>query len=63
MHRRFDGREISRCNVDFGDPHVVPYCAVLIGGRLITDRENPALDCGSRVRADEQGIDTTVSPR
>ena len=63
MHRRFDGREISRCNVDFGDPHVVPYCAVLVGGTLITDRENPKLNCGSRVRADEQSIDTIISPR
>lgn len=63
MRRSFRGRTISRCNVDFGDPHVVPYCAVLDGGTLITDRENPALDCGSRVKADEQGVDRTVSPR
>ena len=62
MHRRFAGREISRCNVDFGDPHVVPYCAVLVGGALITDRENPALNCGSRVKRDEQGVNTAVAP-
>jgi hypothetical protein len=63
MHKRFAGAEMSRCNVDFGDPHVVPYCAVLVRGTLIADRENPALDCGSRVKADERGMDTTVSPR
>jgi hypothetical protein len=55
MPQRFKGIQVSRCNVNFGDPHIVPYCAVLVGGLLITDRENQAVDCGSRVTADEQG--------
>jgi hypothetical protein len=28
------GRTVYRCNVDFGDPHIEAYCAVLEQGRL-----------------------------
>lgn len=52
-HHTYKGRRLSRCNVDFGEPHIVPYCAVLLDGTLITDHENRALDCGARVRAEE----------
>lgn len=41
-------RGITRCNVDFGPPHIVQYCATLRGGRLVTDRDDPALRCGRR---------------
>jgi hypothetical protein len=38
-------RGVFRCNVDFGDPHIVRYCAVVRGGRLVTDREDARLTC------------------
>jgi hypothetical protein len=44
--RVFAGRRIVRCNVNFGDPHIEVYCAVLVRGRLRTDHENPAIACG-----------------
>ncbi len=45
--RRYRGRPIVRCNVNFGmDPHVEAYCAVLEGGRLTTNHENAAIPCG-----------------
>lgn len=58
---RYAGRPLERCNVDFGDPHLVPYCAVLIGGRLLTDHENRRISCGSRLRDEEQ--DRSVNAR
>ena len=42
----FEGRDIVRCNVNFGEPHIVIYCAVLEDGSLITNRERPAIRCG-----------------
>jgi hypothetical protein len=60
MRRRFRGAQVSRCNVNFGDPHIVPYCVVLVGETLVTDRENRAIDCGSRVKADEQANNPTL---
>lgn len=39
------GEPVYRCTVDFGDPHLVPYCAVLLDGELTTDRERPELRC------------------
>jgi hypothetical protein len=45
MDRVYHGLRVWRCNVDFGDPHIVQYCAILRGHTLITDRENRALDC------------------
>jgi hypothetical protein len=44
--RSFEGRPIVRCNVNFGDPHIVIYCATLDDGMLVTNREQPALRCG-----------------
>jgi len=44
--RSFDDRTIFRCNVNFGEPHIVIYCATLEGGKLVTNREQPALRCG-----------------
>ena len=51
---RYAGRPLTRCNVNFGDPHVVPYCALLVGGHLLTDHENKRISCGSRLRGEEQ---------
>jgi hypothetical protein len=37
---------VTRCKVNFGDPHIVQYCVVFIGGRLVTDHERRAIRCG-----------------
>ena len=37
---------VTRCKVNFGDPHIVQYCAVLIAGRLVTDLERRVIRCG-----------------
>jgi hypothetical protein len=44
--RSYAGSLIFRCNVNFGEPHIVRYCATLADGRLVTDRERPAMRCG-----------------
>jgi hypothetical protein len=44
--RQFDGRTVFRCNVNFGEPHIVRYCATLDGGELVTNREEPMMRCG-----------------
>jgi hypothetical protein len=43
---RFAGVPIVRCNVDFGEPHIMAYCSVLRDGRLLTSEEDPAIPCG-----------------
>lgn len=43
---RFGGVRVVRCNVDFGEPHIVAYCSVLRGGRLLTSQDDPAIPCG-----------------
>lgn len=42
---RAGGEPVFRCHVNFGDPHVVPYCALVRGDELVTDREDPSLRC------------------
>jgi hypothetical protein len=42
----FAGSPIFRCNVNFGEPHIVRYCATLDDGQLATNREQPAMRCG-----------------
>ena len=44
--KRFSGVRVVRCNVDFGEPHIVAYCSVLRGGRLLTSQDDPAIPCG-----------------
>jgi hypothetical protein len=44
--RSFAGSPIFRCNVNFGEPHIVRYCATLGNGRLVTNREQPDMRCG-----------------
>jgi hypothetical protein len=43
--RAYHGHPIIRCNVNFGDPHVVAYCSVISAGRLITSQQDPAIPC------------------
>jgi hypothetical protein len=44
--RSFRGARIVRCNVNFGEPHIVQYCSVLERGRLVTDHDDAAIPCG-----------------
>jgi hypothetical protein len=44
--RLFEDRRIFRCNVNFGEPHIVIYCAVADEGGLVTNRERPGIRCG-----------------
>jgi hypothetical protein len=44
--RALEGRPIIRCNVNFGEPHIVIYCATLDDGALVTNREQPLIRCG-----------------
>ena len=44
--RSFAGNRIFRCHVNFGEPHIVRYCATLADGRLVTNREQPGIRCG-----------------
>ena len=43
--RSFAGTSIFRCNVNFGAPHIVRYCATF-DGELTTNREEPEMRCG-----------------
>lgn len=47
----FDGHPIVRCNVNFGEPHIVVYCVTLEDGTLVTNREEPGLRCGRTIAA------------
>jgi len=40
-----ESEPVFRCNVNFGDPHIEAYCALLRDGRLVTHVEQPALRC------------------
>jgi hypothetical protein len=55
--RGFRGVRVVRCNVDFGEPHVVAYCSVLLGGRLLTSADDPAIPCGH----DDSGYTATIT--
>ena len=44
--RSFAGSAIFRCNVNFGEPHIVRYCATLEAGHFATNREQPEMRCG-----------------
>jgi hypothetical protein len=55
--RRYRGRPIVRCNVNFGmDPHVEAYCVVYGHGRLTTNHEDKDIPCGY----DTAGFTATV---
>jgi hypothetical protein len=44
--KTYRGHRVTRCKVDFGDPHIVQYCVVLLRGGLVTDHERRAIRCG-----------------
>jgi hypothetical protein len=44
--RAYHGHPVIRCNVNFGDPHVVAYCSVIVAGRLVTSHQDPSILCG-----------------
>jgi hypothetical protein len=43
--RFYRGHPIIRCNVNFGDPHVVAYCSVILADRLVTSQQDPSIPC------------------
>ncbi len=43
--RSYHGHPVIRCNVNFGDPHVVAYCTVIMAGRLVTSHQDPSIPC------------------
>ena len=43
--RTYQGHQIIRCDVNFGDPHVVAYCSVILAGRLVTNQQDPSIPC------------------
>ena len=43
--RAYHGHPVIRCNVNFGDPHVVAYCSVIVAGRLVTSHQDPSIPC------------------
>jgi hypothetical protein len=43
--RAYHGHPVIRCNVNFGDPHVVAYCSVILAGRLVTSHQDPSIPC------------------
>jgi hypothetical protein len=57
--RSFQGTAITRCNVNFGDPHIEAYCIVLKEGRLYSDHQDPAIPCGRDNRAPPATIVTS----
>ena len=46
--RSFRRHRVVRCNVNFGEPHIEVYCAVLDDGHLLTDHDDAAIRCGRR---------------
>jgi hypothetical protein len=44
--RAYRGHPVIRCNVNFGDPHIVAYCTVIVADRLLTSHQDPAIPCG-----------------
>lgn len=43
--RSYRGHKIIRCNVDFGDPHIEAYCAILTDGRMVTNHQDSGIPC------------------
>lgn len=42
LHR---GAKVLRCAANFGAPHMPVYCATIVGGELVTDRQVRGLRC------------------
>jgi hypothetical protein len=51
--RAYQRHPVIRCNVNFGDPHVVAYCSVISAGRLVTNQQDPAIPCGPDLAGSE----------
>ena len=47
---------ITRCNVNFGDPHIEGYCLLLRDGRLVSDHDDGAIPCAH----DDAGWDAEI---
>ena len=43
--RTYHWHPVIRCNVNFGDPHVVAYCSVIVAGRLVTSQQDQSIPC------------------
>ena len=56
--RFYRGHPIIRCNVNFGDPHVVAYCSVILADRLVTSQQDPLIPC----RPDRAGSKPLLFP-
>jgi hypothetical protein len=54
--RTYERVEITRCNVNFGDPHVEGYCVLLQDGKFVTDHDDTAIPC----RHDDAGWDAPI---
>ncbi|MFN8111425.1 MAG: hypothetical protein U0Y82_16525 [Thermoleophilia bacterium] len=39
------GRTVFRCNVNFGEPHIIGYCVTVTDGVAVTNVEDPTLRC------------------
>ena len=52
----FESERVFRCNVNFGDPHIESYCALLRGGELLTHVEEPALRCARERTAEGEPV-------
>jgi hypothetical protein len=48
--RLFHHRGVIRCNVNFGDPHIEAYCAIMERKRLVTNHETAGFSCPPDVR-------------
>jgi hypothetical protein len=47
------GEPVFRCNVNFGEPKIWPYCVVVRDGAAVTNGEEPALRCRRTRTGDE----------
>jgi hypothetical protein len=50
---RRDGASVFRCNVNFGEPHIVGYCVLVRDGRAVTQTEDRTLRCRRTRTGDE----------
>ena len=57
--RSFRGQPVVRCNVNFGEPHVEVYCAILRSGYLETNLDDRAFPCS---HADAGVAPSTAAP-
>ena len=51
-----ESEPVFRCNVNFGDPHIEAYCALIRDGELVTNVEEPALRCARERTAEGEPV-------